>query len=147
MYKDYFIFNTDMAVRRGIGQCGQQGQVLSNELNDVGINAYTIGLSGHVIVGMEYNGKEVMLDPDYDVYLEMTLDSASVKRDYIFSRYEHINNLYSDTSKYYISASDMLGLYVSAADNWRSDDNRSTIYKVPRFSSSHLKHIGCFVVI
>ena len=125
-HKDYFYHDVNSALKRGIGQCGQQAHTLMNMVENYGFQAYTIGLTGHVITGVNLNGGEVLCDPDYGVFIPKSLDEVS-RTD--IEKYYTGHMSYTDTLKYYLSLNDLCSIYLTKDDNWNSKERTVTIGK------------------
>lgn len=125
--KSYFYHQVNSALKRGIGQCGQQAHTLKNILGNYGYEAYTIGLGGHVITGVNLNSGEVLCDPDYGVFIPKSLDEV-IRAD-IEKYYRGIDTSYTDTLKYYLSLNDLCTIYLTKDDNWNSKERTVTIGK------------------
>jgi len=67
-YRKHEFLNWKKAIERGVGLCSQHAIIVSEILNEKGIQAKMIGLSGHVIATARIrNDKWIILDPDYGV--------------------------------------------------------------------------------
>jgi hypothetical protein len=61
-------YSRDRILRLGNeGFCSQQSYVLVQLANDLGIRARQVGLNGHVVAELWFDGDWHMLDPDYEV--------------------------------------------------------------------------------
>ena len=68
--KKYEYSNYKKAIERGVGLCSQQAIIVTGILNDNGINAQIIGLSGHVVLRTEVeNNIWYIVDPDYGIII------------------------------------------------------------------------------
>lgn len=88
-YEKYHYANYNRSIKRGIGICGDASMVLSQVLNENNIKNNIISFSGqgHVIVQAYIENKEVLLDPDFGVVLDISLAETNKETELIEQEY------------------------------------------------------------
>lgn len=82
-------FDVERAVERGVGLCSQQAIVMVQLLEDAGIAAHLVELSGHVQLTAEVRpGVWWLVDPDHGVIAEHDLETIQANPDLIRPYYE-----------------------------------------------------------
>jgi len=75
--KYHEFYNYKKAIERGIGLCSQHAIILSQVLENNGIETKILGLKSHVVVTAEVNGEKNVwwvLDPDFGVIFKMGME-------------------------------------------------------------------------
>ena len=71
----YHFVDYQRSLERGIGICGDASMVLSQILDKKQINNRIVSFKGHVITEVDFkDGKNILLDPDFGVEIQMSLD-------------------------------------------------------------------------
>ncbi|MBU4193003.1 MAG: hypothetical protein KKD85_11905 [Proteobacteria bacterium] len=85
-FEQWEFVDADKAIERGVGLCSQQSIILSELLHKNGLDANILVMDGHVMVALT-QGRHMILDPDYGVVIEGTLDDARNNLDLVRSKY------------------------------------------------------------
>jgi hypothetical protein len=76
-YEKYHYADYKRSLKRGIGICGDASMIMSQVLNQVGIDNKIIAFPGHVIISAQVNeGSDMLFDPDYGVAMPLALANA-----------------------------------------------------------------------
>lgn len=74
----YHFIDYKRSLERGIGICGDASMVLSQILDKQGIDNQIVSYRGHVITQITLNeNKKILLDPDFGVEINMSLEELS----------------------------------------------------------------------
>jgi len=73
-YERYHFVDYNRSLERGVGICGDASMVLSQILDKKGIDNQIISYQGHVITQARFNNNIILLDPDFGVELDMSLE-------------------------------------------------------------------------
>lgn len=109
-YEKYEYKNYKKAMERGVGICSQHAIIETGILNQNGVEAEIIGLSGHVVLRANVNGDWMVLDPDYGVVIPYDLYEIEGNPSLVYEYYENIESTYHDP-KNALSAEDMVQIY------------------------------------
>jgi hypothetical protein len=91
----YHFVDYKRSLQRGIGICGDASMVLSQILDKKGVDNQIISYQGHVITQASIdNNKEILLDPDFGVELNMSLEELTADPSRAYSYY--LNAGYSE---------------------------------------------------
>ena len=74
VYLRYEFTDYRRALERGIGLCSEHAIILEEVLENNGINAKIIGLSGHVVASAKADGKWFILDADYGIVIPNSIE-------------------------------------------------------------------------
>jgi hypothetical protein len=88
-FERYHFVTIDKSIERGIGLCGDVSMLMHQILKKNDIDAKIVTFPGHVVVSSVFDGKEVILDPDFGVTVPFSL--------------AEINENYSAAAKLYIA--------------------------------------------
>ncbi|MDE5879984.1 MAG: hypothetical protein K2G99_08240, partial [Desulfovibrio sp.] len=105
--------NPEKGLARGYGFCSQRALTLQNILRENGINARATDLYGHVVCTARINGKDILLDPDYGLASEHSLEDFH-KRPELLLHYDN-----PDVERHYQYLRE-----IYAAARWRGHENR-----------------------
>lgn len=90
-FDHYEFVDPRRALRRGLGQCGQQALALVGLLAERGFTAGRLRLHGHMATWVRADGKELILDPTYGTVLPFDIEHAEAHLD-------QVRRLYYETS-------------------------------------------------
>lgn len=84
IYRKYEYANYNKAIERGVGLCSQQAIIVTGILNDNGIDAEIIALSGHFVLRAKVNENTwYVVDPDYGVVISHDIFEIEANPDLI----------------------------------------------------------------
>lgn len=86
-YRRYHFIDPIRSLKRGIGICGDASMILSQLLDKASIENEIISFTGHVVVAIHIDGKERILDPDYGIDLEASLETMQAMGDKVGQLY------------------------------------------------------------
>ena len=95
MGRRHEFLNWRKAIERGLGLCSQHAIIVSEILNEAGIQSKMIGLSGHVVPTAKISDdKWIILDPDYGVNIPFSIQEVEENTELIepFYLVEGYNN-------------------------------------------------------
>jgi hypothetical protein len=106
-YEKYHYADYKRSLKRGIGICGDASMIMSQVLNQVGIDNKIIAFPGHVIISAQVNeGSNLLFDPDFGVVMPVDLGNVAASSNAIIKAYseqgysvaeaEYIANVYSN---------------------------------------------------
>lgn len=90
----YHFADYKRSIERGIGICGDAANLLSSILDRYGVENRIVSFPGHVVVEYEDADKSLLLDPDFGIALEMSVDELKANPAAITDVYRQ--NGYSD---------------------------------------------------
>ena len=76
-YERYHYANPYKSMERGIGICGDASMIMTQLLEENGIEANMLTFPGHVVVSANINGEEIIFDPDFGVVLPFSPQQLS----------------------------------------------------------------------
>lgn len=87
-YNRYHFSDYRRSLNRGIGICGDASMIMSQILNEHGINNQLITYPGHVVLAAKFdNGKELTFDPDFGVPLGFSPSEVRMNHDLVSEKY------------------------------------------------------------
>jgi hypothetical protein len=106
-YEKYHFADYKRSLKRGIGICGDASMIMSQVLNQVGIDNKIIAFPGHVIISAQVNeNSDMLFDPDFGVAIPVALGNAAAASHAIIKAYseqghsveqaEYMANVYSN---------------------------------------------------
>ncbi len=89
LYGRYEFLNHHDALKRGVGLCSQVALTVAGVLHEWGTKVSIIGLDGHVVAAaLGPDGREYLLDPDYNVVLPFDLEHAEQNPRDVMAQYK-----------------------------------------------------------
>lgn len=88
-YERYHFVDYNRSLERGLGICGDASMVLSQILDKKGIENQIVSYQGHVITQARFDNNIILLDPDFGVELNMSLDELAATPSNAYSYYRN----------------------------------------------------------
>lgn len=86
----YHFVDYKRSLKRGIGICGDASMVLSQILDNKGIDNQIVSFQGHVITEITLNdSKKVLLDPDFGLKMNISLEELVANPDSAYLNYRN----------------------------------------------------------
>ena len=93
IYRKYEFADYNKAIERGVGQCSQQAIIVTGILNDNGIDAEIIALSGHFVLRAKVKENTwYVVDPDFGVVIPHDIFEIEANPDLIRPYYGDIES-------------------------------------------------------
>lgn len=134
------------AIERGVGFCSQQAIIVTGILNDNGVEAQIVGLSGHVVLRAEVRADTWhVLDPDYGVSIPHDIDEIRKNPDLVRQYYADIEDSYlSLNDPQRISLRAMIDLYGS--EDISLVPNGVAGYAPRRYQFERLSYLAIWII-
>ncbi len=84
----YHYSNPYRGIERGIGVCGDASMILSGLLDEQTINNTIVTIPGHVLVQAQFDDQTLLLDPDFGVVLDQSVEYYKNNIDELIKTYQ-----------------------------------------------------------